>query len=113
MSFTNFLAVIDNVQQGVENVNPGAETDLMGVVRVIINVTLGLIGMTAVVMIIMGGFRYTSSQGDQAKVTSAKNTIIYGVVGLIVALLAFAIVNFVLVNVFQGTGGGGGGGIGA
>ena len=42
-----------------------------------------------------------TSQGDSAKVAKGKNTLIYGVVGLIVALLAFAIVNFVLKSVFS------------
>ena len=80
----------------------GDERDLMSVLNVIINVALGVIGFVAVVMIIMGGVQYTTSSGDAAKVTKAKNTILYGVVGLVIALLAFAIVNFVLSNVFNG-----------
>ena len=57
-------------------------------------------GFMAVVMIIMGGISFITSQGDAAKVTRARNTILYGVIGLIVAILAFAIVNFVLTSVF-------------
>jgi hypothetical protein len=49
-------------------------------------------------MIVIGGIRYTTSNGDSAGITSAKNTILYAVVGLIVALLAYAIVNFVLTS---------------
>lgn len=79
----------------------GQTTDLMDTLQVIINVALGVIGFVAVVMIIMGGVQYTTSSGDTAKVTKAKNTIMYGVIGLVVALLAFAIVNFVLTNVFN------------
>lgn len=79
----------------------GQSTDLMSVLNVIINVALGVIGFVAVVMIIMGGVQYTTSAGDAAKVTKAKNTIMYGVVGLVIALLAFAIVNFILNNVFN------------
>ena len=74
----------------------GQQTDLMGTLQTIINVALGLIGFVAVVMIIFGGFQYITSSGDAAKVTKAKNTIMYGVIGLVIALLAFAIVNFVL-----------------
>ena len=74
--------------------------DLMGTLQVIINVVLGLIGFIAVAMIIVGGVQYTSA-GDAAKVTKAKNTILYGVVGLVIAMLAFAIVNFILTNVFK------------
>lgn len=76
-------------------------TDLMGTLNTIINVAIGVIGFLAVVMIIIGGVQYTTSAGDAAKVTKAKNTIMYGVIGLVVALLAYAIVNFVLTNVFN------------
>lgn len=79
----------------------GRNDDLMTVLTTIINVALGVIGFVAVVMIIMGGVQYTTSSGDAAKVTKAKNTILYGIVGLVVALLAFAIVNFVLGNIFK------------
>ncbi len=79
----------------------GDSRDLMTILQLIINVALGVIGFVAVVMIIMGGVQYTTSSGDTAKVTKAKNTILYGVVGLVIALLAFAIVNFILTNVFN------------
>lgn len=81
---------------GLGKVNPGAETDLNGLIATIINMVFGLIGIIAVIMIIIGGVNYTLSQGDSTKVQKAKNTILYGVIGLVVVLLAFAIVNFVL-----------------
>ncbi len=62
----------------------------------IINVLLFVIGAVAVVMIIIGGIRYTTSNGDSNRTTAAKNTILYSVVGLVVAIMASAIVNFVL-----------------
>lgn len=62
----------------------------------ITNALLFLTGAIAVVMIVVGGFRYTTSAGNQAAVTSAKNTIIYAVIGLVVALFGYAIVNFVI-----------------
>ena len=77
------------------------DESLMSRVKVIINVALGVIGVVAVVMIIFGGFTYTTSRGDAEKVKKGKNTILDGIVGLIVALLAFAIVNFVLKEVFK------------
>lgn len=85
----------------VESVATGRTTSLMSTLSVIINVALGIIGFVAVVMIILGGVQYTTSAGDAAKVTKAKNTILYGIVGLVIALLAFAIVNFILSNVFN------------
>ena len=62
----------------------------------IINGVLYVIGILAVVMVIIGGVKYTTSGGDQAAVTSAKNTILYGIIGLVIAILAYAIVNFVI-----------------
>ncbi len=80
---------------GISNNN-----DLMGILTTIINVIVGVIGFVAVVMIVVGGIGFVTSQGDTSKVAKARNTILYGVVGLVVALLAFAIVNFVLSAVF-------------
>lgn len=97
-------AAQDGAEQGTKYMErAGAknqETDVMSIVTVGINVVLGLIALAAVIMIIIGGLNYTTSQGDAAKVKKAKDTILYGVIGLVIALLAFAIVNFVLGQVF-------------
>ena len=53
-------------------------------------------------MLVWGGLRYILSGGDNKKITDAKNTILYAIIGLIIAVLAFAIVNFVL-NAIGGT----------
>jgi len=65
-------------------------------VSTIVNVLLFAIGTISVIMIIVGGLRYVTSNGDASQVTAAKNTILYAVIGLVVALLAFVIVNFVV-----------------
>ncbi len=78
-----------------------AEGGLLSMVKNIINIIIGVVGIIAVVMMIVGGINFIISQGDAAKVTKARNTILYGVVGLVVALLAFAIVNFVLGSLFN------------
>lgn len=70
--------------------------DLMEILSGIINVIIGVVGFVAVVVVILGGVQYTTSAGDAGKVKKAKDTIMYGVIGLVVAILAFAIVNFVL-----------------
>ena len=62
----------------------------------IVNAALYVIGAISVIMLIYGGIRYTTSGGNAASVTAAKNTILYAIVGIVVAVLAFAIVNFVL-----------------
>lgn len=67
-----------------------------GVFETISKVLLFIIGAVSVIMLIIGGIRYTISQGDSSAVTSAKNTILYSIIGLIVAILAYAAVDFVI-----------------
>jgi hypothetical protein len=67
-----------------------------GIFSDIVNVALFLIGAISVIMIIYGGIRYTISGGEAKNVTAAKDTILYAVVGLVVAILAYAVVNFVI-----------------
>jgi glucose uptake protein GlcU len=57
---------------------------------------LFLIGVIAVIAIIMGGIRYTTSNGDASQTKAAKDTILYAVVGLIVAIMAYAVVSWVI-----------------
>lgn len=66
------------------------------IVKNIINTMLVVLGMIAVIMIVIGGIRYTTSNGDSSQTKAAKDTILYAVVGLVVAIMAFAIVNFVV-----------------
>ena len=70
--------------------------DLNSTITLIINGIIFVIGIVAVVMIILGGITYATSQGDPGKVKKGKDTILYGIIGLVVALLAYAIVTFVL-----------------
>lgn len=74
----------------------GAEDKTAEFVRDLISLLLYAIGIISVIMIIIGGIRYATSNGDSSQITGAKNTILYAVVGLIVAMLAYAIVNFVV-----------------
>ena len=78
---------------------PGCEgTDQTPIFRTITNVLLFIIGAISVIMLIIGGIRYTTSNGDQQAVQNAKNTILYAVVGLVIAILAFAAINFVIAS---------------
>jgi hypothetical protein len=61
----------------------------------LVDVLLYVVGILAVIMIIVGGILYTISGGDAGKVAKAKNTLTYAIVGLLVALFAFALVNWV------------------
>lgn len=66
------------------------------VLTTVTNILLFLMGAISVIMIIVGGIRYATSQGDQTQMQSAKNTILYAVIGVVVAIAAYAIVSFVV-----------------
>jgi Type IV secretion system pilin len=75
----------------------GVNQDSVGVLASkIVNIFSIVVGAVAVIMIIYGGFRYITSGGDTNKVGSAKNTLIYAIIGLIIVALAQVIVHFVL-----------------
>lgn len=80
-----------------------------GVFSQISSVLLFIVGAVAVIMIVIGGLRYVISGGDASQVQAAKNTILYALVGIIVAILAYAAVNFVIGS-FSGVGSNSGGG---
>lgn len=73
-----------------------SKTKADGLVKNIINFLLTAIAVVSVIMLIIGGFKYTTSNGDANQVTAAKNTIMYSIIGLVVAIFAFAIVDFVV-----------------
>lgn len=75
-----------------------SDRDVWDITQTIINVIIAVLGIVAVVVIVLGGVNFVISQGDPAKTKKAKDTILYGVIGLAVALLAYAIVNFVLAS---------------
>ena len=80
------------------NVDPGGNTFTSDLTN-IINWIVGVAGLVAVVVVIIGGVTYMTSNGDPGKVKKGKDTILYGIIGLIICVLAFAIVNFVIANV--------------
>jgi Zn-dependent protease with chaperone function len=64
---------------------------------------MGLLGLVAVVIILLGGFKWMTSGGEETKVGEAKKLIISGVIGLIIILSAYAIANFVVGSILNGT----------
>ena len=87
---------VSQAQSGMNAINNGNDTDLPSAIKTILSSVFIVVGILAVIVIIIGGVNYTLSQGDPGKVKKAKDTILYGIIGLIVSLLAFAIVQFVL-----------------
>lgn len=95
-------APADSIKQGVTGIGgDDSQPKLEDGIKTIVNVLLFILGAIAVIMIIIGGIRYTTSNGDAGSIKSAKDTILYAVIGLVVAILAYAIVNFV-VGAFSG-----------
>lgn len=74
----------------------GQNDSLTNVFQIVTNILLFLVGAVAVIMLVIGGLRYVTSNGDQNAVTGAKNTIMYAIIGIVVAFLAYAAVNFVV-----------------
>ncbi|MEP6710457.1 MAG: hypothetical protein ABJA64_01945 [Candidatus Saccharibacteria bacterium] len=103
-------AVSLTVQGGVNSAKGTDQpSDLFGnsgIFSTITNTLLFILGAISVIMIIIGGLRYVISGGDSTAVTAAKNTILYAIVGVIVAVLAYAIINFVIGSFVPGTGAG-------
>ncbi len=109
VSAMDFDFVSGGVRGGIEAARgEGQPSDLMGdsgIFKKITDIMLFAVGILSVIMLIVGGMHYVISGGKKESVASAKNTILYAIVGLIVALLSYAIVNFV-VNVLMGGSGG-------
>ena len=79
------------------NIDPDHKTDdLISDTNKIINVVLGVLGVVAVGVVIYGGFLFLTAQGDPGKIKKGKDSITWGIIGLIIALLSWSIINFVL-----------------
>lgn len=84
------------VQQGVNSIGGRGQDNLESSVETVVNVLLFVAGAIAVVMIIIGGIRYVIAGGEQSHVKAAKDTIMYSIIGLVIVMLAYAVVNFVV-----------------
>ena len=84
------------IQSGLKAAGGDTKDTSGTLITSVINVMLFIIGVLSVIMIVYGGILYVISAGDSGRVSKAKNTIMYAIVGLVVALLAYAIVNFVI-----------------
>jgi hypothetical protein len=98
---TVYAQTKDDICEGVAITGGNCDSSVAGtsvesVVRTVINLLSIIVGVVAVIMIIIGGLKYITSAGDSANVSSAKNTILYAVIGLVIVALAQVIVRFVL-----------------
>lgn len=94
----------DAACQGLQAVDPsgacgtkaGAQSTLTKVIRTALQLLSLVAGVIAVIMIIVAGLKYITSQGDSTSTASARKTLIYAIVGLVVVVMAQIIVQFVL-----------------
>ena len=96
---------------GVNSVGNGLEgtlgnKSLIGTITSLINVALGLLGVIAVVIILIGGFKWMTAGGNEDKVGEARKMIFAGIIGLAIILSAWAIAKFVITSLSQATGSG-------
>jgi len=74
----------------------------------VINIVLGFLGVIAVLIILLGGFKWMTAGGNEDGIGEAKQMISAGVVGLVVILAAFGIAQFVINALYNATGATGG-----
>ena len=80
----------------------GSKDALPGIIINILNGIIAVSGLIAVIFVVIGGINYMTSAGDSNKLEKAKKTILYACIGMIVAVLSFAIVNFTITNIIGG-----------
>lgn len=95
---------------GIENVQSGlggalAEGDPREMIGRIINVALGFLGVIAVVIILMGGFKWMTAGGNEDKVAESKKLLGAGIIGLVIVLAAWSIATFVINSIYNATSG--------
>lgn len=76
-----------------------ADEGVTGIIATIVNILSLIVGITAIIFIIFSGLKYITAAGDSAKISSAKSTLLYALVGLVVAALAKFMVDFVFSSV--------------
>ena len=99
------MLVLHVLQLAAQAITPPDVTNLprvnadQGTIKTILTLVFTVTGAIAVLMVIIGGIKYSSSGGDPGEVSKAKGTIIFAIVGLILSILSVSIVNFVLTRV--------------
>jgi hypothetical protein len=84
------------ITDGAGKVDTGSKKTVPQIIKQVTEILLFILGAVAVIMIVVGGFKFVTSGGSPEQVKSAKNTIMYSVVGIIVAIVAWGIVDFVV-----------------
>jgi hypothetical protein len=94
-----FFAVTCQSQAILESACNLPQPDTTNTIPTILNIVFAMAASIAVLMVVIGGFRYIVAHGDPGQTASAKNSILYAIVGLVVVMAAYAIVAFVVKGV--------------
>ncbi len=95
----------DTVKANIQTITGLGERDPRNIAAQIINVILGFLGIIAVVIILLGGFKWMTAGGNEDKTGEAKKLIVAGVIGLLIIIASFAIASFVLKQLINATNG--------
>ncbi len=102
----NFNGICDGLRDVGDNCDPPGQAVSESKINTLVNTALQIfseiVGIVSVLMILYGGFRYITAGGDSSKISTAQQTIIYAIVGLVVAGLAQVISRFVLNKAVNG-----------
>lgn len=94
---TPALAALNNADLGIDKVNTGlSNTDPRTIASNIIKIALSFLGILAVIIILIGGFKWMTAAGNEDGIADAKKILIAGVIGLVIILASWGIANFVL-----------------
>lgn len=91
----------NNIGGKVNTVGGNNDLNLVDNITGIISAVIAVLGLVCVVVMIIGGVNYMTSAGDAGKVKKGKDTILYGLIGLVVCVLAYALVNWVIKGVLK------------
>ena len=92
-------SLTDGFTNGAQEQAGGGVKGSNSIVQEVITVLVWIVGIASVIVIIYGGILFTTSAGDSGKVKKGKDAILYGIVGLIIAILAYVIVGFIFQNI--------------
>jgi hypothetical protein len=87
--------VLEGANQTGQTIDPCKDTGVNNIVGTIVNILSYVVGIAAIIVVLLAGFKYITAGGDSGKISSAKNTLVYAIVGLVIAALAQVIVHTV------------------
>ena len=93
----------DQLKDNIQQTTGLGERDPRDIAASVIRVILGFLGIVAVIIILLGGFKWMTAGGNEDKVGEAKKLITAGIIGLVIIVAAFAIATFVLNSLMQAT----------